>query len=87
MRPYKKLKRIVQRLRSTSYNREATTSKPQRCCQFEVKITRANRASRTMQYVWWGEVVANGSSLRLLAVGAHGNLSIPKEWAAARIKL
>ncbi len=86
MRPYKKLKRTVQRLRSTSFNREATTSKPQRS-PFEVKITRANRASRTMQYVWWGEVVAKGSSSRLLAVGAHGNRAFRKSGRLARIKL
>jgi hypothetical protein len=44
---------------------------------FQVKITRANRASRTMQYVWWGEVVANGTGARLLGVGANGNFTLP----------
>ena len=46
---------------------------------FQVKITRANRASRFMQYLWWGEVVAGGEGARLLGVGASGNLVIPKE--------
>ncbi len=46
---------------------------------FAVKVTRANRASRFMQYLWWGEVVAGGEGARLLAVGSSGNLVIPKE--------
>lgn len=46
---------------------------------FKIKITRANRASRTMQYVWWGEVVANGAGTRLLGVGSSGNFSIPAD--------
>jgi hypothetical protein len=46
---------------------------------FQVKITRANRASRFMQYLWWGEVVAGGEGARLLGVGASGNLILPKE--------
>jgi hypothetical protein len=46
---------------------------------FAVKITRANRASRFMQYLWWGEVVAGGAGARLLAVGPSGNLVVPKE--------
>ncbi|MBV8550258.1 MAG: DUF5060 domain-containing protein [Acidobacteriaceae bacterium] len=46
---------------------------------YRLKITRANRASRTMQYVWWGEVVAGGQGARLLGLGPSGNLTIPKE--------
>ncbi len=46
---------------------------------FKTKITRANRASRFMQYLWWGEVVAGGEGARLLGVGPSGNLVIPKE--------
>ena len=39
---------------------------------YSVKITRANRASRLMQYVWWGETVEGGEGPRLLGVGAAG---------------
>jgi len=46
---------------------------------FQIKVTRANRASRFMQYLWWGEVVEGGEGARLLAVGASGNLVTPKE--------
>ena len=46
---------------------------------YQIKLTRANRASRTMQYVWWGEVVANGTGARLLGVGSHGNFTLPSE--------
>ena len=46
---------------------------------YKTKLTRANRASRTMQYVWWGEVVANGSGTRLLGVGSNGNFALSQE--------
>lgn len=45
---------------------------------FQAKITRANRATRDMQFVWWGEVVAGGEGARLLGVGPSGNLTVPK---------
>jgi len=45
---------------------------------FSVKLKRANRATRSMQYVWWGEVVAGGEGARVLAVGPSGTFSIPK---------
>lgn len=44
---------------------------------FKTKITRANRGSRTMQYLWWGDVVSGGEGSRLLGVGSAGNLTIP----------
>ncbi|HEX4748492.1 MAG TPA: DUF5060 domain-containing protein [Bryobacteraceae bacterium] len=46
---------------------------------FKVKLTRTNRATRTMQYVWWGEVVATGLGSQLLAVGADTNFKFPPE--------
>jgi hypothetical protein len=46
---------------------------------FNVKITRANRATRYVQYVWWGEVVAGGEGARVLGIGPSGTLTIPKE--------
>jgi len=39
---------------------------------YSIKLTRANRASRTMQYVWWGETVQGGDGPRLLGLGASG---------------
>lgn len=45
---------------------------------FEVKITRPNRATRHMQYVWWGEVVAAGEGARVLGVGPSGDLDVSK---------
>jgi hypothetical protein len=55
---------------------EINTKQP---VSYKIKVTRANRASRTMQYVWWGEVVANGAGARLLGVGSNGNFTIPKD--------
>lgn len=46
---------------------------------FSAKITRANRATRDMQFVWWGEVVADGEGARLLGVDSSGNLTLPHE--------
>jgi hypothetical protein len=34
-----------------------------------------------MQYVWWGEVVANGEGARVLAIGPSGNLAVPADLA------
>jgi hypothetical protein len=51
---------------------------------YKIKITRANRASRFMQYVWWGEVVAGGEGARLLGLGSFGNFTIPKELVTQR---
>ncbi len=53
---------------------EINTKRP---VPFKIKVTRANRGSRTMQYVWWGEVVANGTGSRLLGVGSNGTFTIP----------
>lgn len=49
---------------------------------FKIKLVRNNRATRLMQYIWWGEVVAAGEGLRLLAVGSSGTLQIPPELLA-----
>jgi hypothetical protein len=44
---------------------------------FAIKLTRPNRATRVMQYVWSGEVVANGQGARVLAIGADGTFQFP----------
>jgi len=48
---------------------------------YGIKITRSNRATRYVQYAWWGEVVAGGAGARLLGVGPSGTLAIPKSLA------
>jgi hypothetical protein len=48
---------------------------------FGIKITRSNRATRYVQYVWWGEVVAGGEGARVLGVGPSGTLAIPQALA------
>ncbi len=45
---------------------------------YGIKLTRKNRATRSMQYVWWGEVVAGSEGARVLAIGPSGTLTIPK---------
>jgi Domain of unknown function (DUF5060)/Protein of unknown function (DUF4038) len=51
---------------------------------FQVKITKPNRATRRMQYVWWGEIVANGQAGRVLGVSSSGNLNVAKELLCPR---
>ncbi len=45
---------------------------------YGLKITRANRASRNMQYAWWGEAVGSGVGPRLLGLGPSGTFTLPK---------
>lgn len=45
---------------------------------YAVKLNKKNRATRSMQYVWWGEIVASGEGARVLAVGPSGTLNVPK---------
>jgi Domain of unknown function (DUF5060)/Protein of unknown function (DUF4038) len=51
--------------------------------RFEVKVTRANRASRSMQYVWWGDVVPGVDGARVLGFGSSGTFTIPKSLITA----
>jgi hypothetical protein len=44
---------------------------------YGVKMTRNNRATRNMQFLWWGEVVAGGEGARVLATGASGTFKLP----------
>jgi hypothetical protein len=48
---------------------------------FKIKITRTNRATRYVQYVWWGEVVSGGAGARVLGIGPSGTLTIPQALA------
>ena len=44
---------------------------------YGVKMTRANRATRSMEYLWTGEIVAEGEGPRVIALGASGSLDFP----------
>lgn len=46
---------------------------------YNIKLTKANRSTRQMQIVLWGEVVGGSDGARLLGVGSFGNFTIPKE--------
>ena len=48
---------------------------------FKMKLTKTNRATREMQFVWWGEVMSGASEgPRLLGTGASGTFTVPNEW-------
>lgn len=49
---------------------------------YAIKLTRANRASRIMQYVWWAETVQSGEGARLLGLGASGKSNALAKLAA-----
>lgn len=44
---------------------------------YRIKLNRNNRATRSMQYVWWGEVLSSDEGARVLAFGPSGNLTVP----------
>ena len=49
---------------------------------FSVKLTRETRATRSMLYLWTGEVAADGRGSRVLGVGTPGTFVIPAVMAA-----
>jgi hypothetical protein len=48
---------------------------------FEAKLTRQSRATRTMLYYWTGEVAADGQGYRVLGSGPSGKLTLPPDLA------
>ena len=49
--------------------------------KFEAKLTRQARATRTMLYMWTGEVAADGQGYRVLGAGPEGTLALTPELA------
>jgi Domain of unknown function (DUF5060)/Protein of unknown function (DUF4038) len=45
--------------------------------RFSVKLTRETRATRSMMYLWTGEVAADGRGFRVLGTGSPGSFVIP----------
>ena len=44
---------------------------------YSLKLTRSNRATRSMSYVWWGEIVGGSEGSRVLGLGTHGTFQMP----------
>jgi hypothetical protein len=57
---------------------ELSLSKP---APYAVKLKRATRATRSMMYLWTGEVTADGQGYRVLATGPQGTLQLPSRLA------
>lgn len=49
---------------------------------FSAELTRQARATRLVQYIWWGEIAGGPAGARVLGVGASGTFSIPKDLLA-----
>ena len=48
---------------------------------FAIKLKRETRATRSMMFLWQGEVAASGQGFRVVGTGAKGTLQIPPEIA------
>jgi hypothetical protein len=48
---------------------------------YEVKVTRDTRATRSMLWLWTGEVAADGQGYRVLATGPKGEMRFPRRLA------
>jgi hypothetical protein len=46
---------------------------------YSIKVKRDTRATRSMMYLWTGEVVADNQGARVLGTGREGTLNIPRE--------
>ena len=49
--------------------------------KYSAKLVRETRATRTMMYVWTGDVPADGQGFRVLGTGAQGTFQIPADLA------
>jgi hypothetical protein len=54
---------------------EISVSKPPK---YAVKLKRESRATRSMIYLWTGEVAANNQGFRVIGTGATGTMRLPK---------
>jgi hypothetical protein len=52
-----------------------SVSKP---ADYEAKLTRLTRATRSMMYLWTGEVPGEDQSFRVVGTGRKGTFRIPK---------
>src|SRR5262249_51687700 len=48
---------------------------------YSVKIAKETRATRSMAYLWMGEVAADRQGYRVLATGPKGNMQVPRDIA------
>jgi hypothetical protein len=58
---------------------EISVSKPPK---YAVKLRRETRATRSMMYLWTGEVAANSQGYRVIGTGASGTMQLPKIFAS-----
>ncbi len=49
--------------------------------RFEAKLTRQTRGTRSMMYLWTGEVSVDSQGFRVLGSGTEGTLQVPRNLA------
>jgi hypothetical protein len=67
----------VQRVPYEILEPSAPVLPPGRPVRFEAKVTRETRATRSMMWLWTGEVSTEGQGYRVLATGREGEMRIP----------
>ena len=58
---------------------DETTLAPGRPAPFQIRLRKETKGTRRMMYMLTGEVVLDGSGMRVLGTGASGTLNIPRE--------
>jgi hypothetical protein len=74
------LQEVEQNSQKTPYELVAPSSDSltaEKSVKFAVRLKRQTRSTRSMMYLWTGEVAASGRGYRVLATGAEGAFRIP----------
>jgi hypothetical protein len=58
---------------------EISVSKPPK---YSIKLRRESRATRSMMYLWTGEVAANNQGYRIIGAGSSGTMQLPRMFAS-----
>jgi len=80
--PVQEIETSPQKLPYTIVEPAGDTLQAGKPVQFAVKVTRSTRATRSMTYLWTGEVAADGRGFRVIGTGAPGTFAIPPSIAA-----
>lgn len=75
--PVQELETNPQKVPYTIVDPAGNTLEAGKPIQFSIKLTRSTRATRSMTYLWTGEVAADGRGPRVIGTGAPGTFVIP----------
>jgi hypothetical protein len=75
--PLQEVEQNAQRVPYEILEPSADTLSPGKPVRFAAKVTRDTRATRTMMYLWTGEVSTEGQGYRVLGTGREGEMRVP----------